>query len=68
MKEATITAKFIMPNAWDEVDTAATGLQPLEGVRQFLEEEGLIDNLVEEASWFGLKLIECQVVEVHEQE
>ena len=67
MKEAIITAKFRMPNAWSEEDTTETGLEPLGGVWQFLQDQGLVAGLTEEASRFGLELLECQVVEVNEQ-
>ncbi len=68
MKEAIITATFKLPNAWDETDAAETGLEPFEGVRQFLESEKFIANLAEEVSWFGLELLTCEVSEISEQE
>ena len=68
MKEAIITVTFKMSNAWDETDTVETGLEPFEGVRQFLENEEFIVNLAEEVSWFGLELLTCEVSEINEQE
>jgi len=67
MKEAIITATFRMPSAWDDTDTADTGLQPLEGIREFLEGEGLIDDFIEGIYQFGLELLEYQVTEVRDE-
>ncbi len=67
MKKAIITVTFEMENAWDETDVAETGLRPAEGVYKFLQDEGFITTLVEEAPWFGLKLLTCEVREINEQ-
>ena len=67
MKNATVTATFTMRNAWDERDTADTGLQPARGVDSFLRDAGLMCELAALARRFGLELHRCGVT-TYEQE
>ena len=67
MKKASVTATFTMRHAWDERDTAQTGMAPLEGVHVFLAEEGLGIAFEALASRFGMSLSQWEV-KVYEQE
>ena len=68
MKEAIITAMFKMTNIWNETDTAETGLSPREGVRNFLIDEGLDEELEVLAERFGMKLYDHWTFELNEQD
>ena len=67
MKKAIVRIVLIMPNAWNETDTIETGLTPLEGVHDYLIDEGLSDDLSKLAVRFGMDLSQWRV-EIHEQE
>ena len=66
MNAATIIVTFDMCNAWSEVDTAETGLQPAKGVNEYLVNEGFSIALSEMASRFGMELRRWGI-SIHEQ-